>query len=105
MSYDIRIVIDTGGDEPAWIDGCYWTPTDNLSNAFRRILARAGVPEDGPEGGLYALDMMLAGLAAQFLRAAINLGRENDDNPDAIEVLDEVMRKCLTHPKATLATR
>ena len=104
MSYDCRLVIDTGGRVPASVTE-WLNPTYNLGPMFEAAL---GSP-------LYELDGQLAAKAAPVLAQAIasmrlEPGRFEALNPpngwgtyeDALEFLETFLSHCVAHPKATV---
>lgn len=104
MSYDVHLRIDTGGAEPVAITE-YHCPTYNLAPMFKYALGF----------GLRELDGRLAGVVIHELRRAI-AAMQNDPrtfkglNPPngwgsyegALEFLQNFLKDCLEHPKATV---
>jgi hypothetical protein len=106
MSYDIQLVIDTGGEYPAAVTDCK-SPTYNLGPMFTMAL---GFP-------LRELDGLAAGDAILPLKNAVNRMKKSPArfkklNPSngwgsyegALESLCWLLEMCKAHPLATVQT-
>ena len=104
MSYDIRLVIDTGGEFPASVTETQ-SPTYNLSEMFKLALGKP----------IRELDGQLASDVIPVLRTAIAAMEDkpatfNKLNPPngwgdyggALNSLRWLLEQCLQHPKATV---
>lgn len=104
MSYDIQLVIDTGGKRKARVTECR-SPTYNLSKMFAVALGRP----------IRSLDGMLADDVIPILEVATVAMHEDPDkfkafNPengwgnyeDALKSLCWLLEMCKEHPKATV---
>ena len=104
MSYDVRLTIDTGGENPASVSK-WRTPTYNLAPMFSKALGF----------GLRTLQDKLAGDAIPDLRRAIAAMQDDPAefkklNPEngwgnyegALAFLQAFLADCLEHPKATV---
>lgn len=104
MSYDIRLEIDTGGEEMARVTETR-SPTYNLSEMFEAAL---GQPISSLRG-------MSASKCAPIVRRAVERMKERPDvyrayNPPngwgsyegAVESLSWLLEQCEAHPKATV---
>ena len=105
MSWDIELVIDTGGDSPACVD-VVGNMTWNVSPMYYDALG---------DDGLRQLDGMLSRDAITILKHAI---KKMEDNPDhyramnpknrwgnyegALEFLRKLLNSCIKHPKTTI---
>lgn len=112
MSYDVELVIDTGGEYPATVTECR-SPTYNLAPMFREAL---GIPMSAhADSGGGHLDGMLARDALPILNRAIERMCSEPDrfralNPPngwgsyegALEFLRWLREQCENHPKATV---
>jgi hypothetical protein len=107
VSYDIDLVIDTGGEHPHAIDSLH--PTYNL----REMFVRAFVHEDGIKvlGGLSAekaRPLVLAALAAieadRSAYVALEPANRWGTVDDAIVTLQRIAAWCDEHPKAWIRT-
>ena len=104
MSYDIRLVIDTGGEFPASVTETN-SPTYNLSEMFNLALGRP----------IRELDGQLASDVIPVLRTAIAAMEDKPEkfkklNPangwgsysGALDSLRWLLEQCLQHPKSTV---
>ncbi len=104
MSYDIRLVINTGGPRPAAVTECK-NPTYNLFEMFKLALGRP----------ICELDGMVAGDAILILKNATNhmkksparfkkLNPKNGwgDYEGALKSLCWLLEMCQEHPLATV---
>jgi hypothetical protein len=105
MSYDMRLVIDTGGEYPACVTGDYRNPTYNLAPMFQRAL---GCPLRDLDGmtGAQAAPIVATGLERMRVdkagHEALNPPNGWGDYDGAVETLEWLHGACLAHPKATV---
>lgn len=104
MSYDIRLVIDTGGEHPAPVTECK-SPTYNLSEMFEEAL---GCPIRELSGQKAADVIPLLEKATIAMRKApAKFKKLNPPNgwgsyEGALESLCWLLEVCQEHPKATV---
>lgn len=107
MSYDIDLVIDTGGPEPARLQDEYWNYTSNVAPMWRLAM-----PETDGLAGLHGVQ---AGEAAKVLRVgiahmenepavyrALNPANNWGDFESQLDALKQLMAWCERHPRATV---
>lgn len=113
MSYDLSIVINTGGETPHEID--WFNTTYNLGPMYRRALAVAVIPDDGPLGGLWGLSGKSCQEAEPIIEQAIADMRDKPTEyremepangwgtyTGAIDWLERVLVACREHPLAEI---
>jgi len=104
MSYDIQLVIDTGGERPASVTECK-SPTYNLAPMFAKALGHSIRDLAGQQAG-EVIGTLRDAIAAMEDRPA-DFKKLNPENgwgsyEGALETLRWLLAECLQHPKATV---
>ena len=103
MSYDVYMVVDTGGTEPAYVTESR-NYTYNVSPMFRAALGGKGLNDlqglSGAEAAVKLTSALAFMVGHRDEMVALNPENGWGDYNGALRFLEGILEDCLKHPKA-----